>query len=67
MGRRAVREGIKYGMRSEDYAHLYALEEDFWWFEGMREITSHCSTRCLPAGKIDILDAGCGTGGIARD
>ena len=65
MGRRAVREGIKYGMRSEDYAHLYALEEDFWWFEGMREITSALlDPLCLPAGKIDILDAGCGTGGM---
>lgn len=52
-------------MRSEDYAHLYALEENFWWFEGMREITSVLLDPArLPAGKIDILDAGCGTGGM---
>jgi ubiquinone/menaquinone biosynthesis C-methylase UbiE len=54
-------------MRSEDYAHLYALEEDFWWFEGMRDITSALlDPVCLPAEKIDILDAGCGTGGMLK-
>lgn len=52
-------------MRSEDYAHLYALEEDFWWFEGMREITAALlDPVCLPARRRDILDAGCGTGGM---
>src|SRR5918998_1770013 len=52
-------------MRSEDYAHLYALEESFWWFEGMRDITSALlDPVCLPARRRDILDAGCGTGGM---
>lgn len=52
-------------MRSEDYEQLYALEENFWWFEGMREITSALlDPVCLPAKGRDILDAGCGTGGM---
>lgn len=53
-------------MQTEDYAHLYALEEDFWWFTGMREITAALlDPVCPPApGKNrSILDAGCGTGG----
>src|SRR5918998_2094609 len=54
-------------MRSEDYAHLYALEESFWWFEGMRDITSALlDPVCLPARRRDILDAGCGTGGMLK-
>ena len=27
-------------MQEEDFTYLYALEESFWWFAGMREITS---------------------------
>ncbi|MBA3439612.1 MAG: class I SAM-dependent methyltransferase [Pyrinomonadaceae bacterium] len=53
-------------MQTDDYAHLYALEEEFWWFTGMREITAALlDPFCLPApGKTrSILDAGCGTGG----
>ncbi|MBA2732501.1 MAG: class I SAM-dependent methyltransferase [Acidobacteria bacterium] len=52
-------------MRAEDYSYLYELEESFWWFDGMREITAVLlDPLCPPAreGKM-ILDAGCGTGG----
>lgn len=50
-------------MQVEDYEYLYALEEDFWWFAGMREVTAalldpFCSAR---RDRV-ILDAGCGTG-----
>lgn len=53
-------------MQAEDYAYLYALEEDFWWFVGMREITATLlDSVCPPTVPRDrsILDAGCGTGG----
>lgn len=51
-------------MQAEDYAYLYELEENFWWFAGMREITaSLLDSYCLPAHTRTILDAGCGTGG----
>ena len=55
-------------MQPQDYAYLYELEENFWWFVGMREIT-----RSLLDPIIDpiiaergglVLDAGCGTGGM---
>jgi ubiquinone/menaquinone biosynthesis C-methylase UbiE len=50
-------------MRAEDYADLYTLEESFWWFVGMREITrALLDPLCLPAKDSAILDAGCGTG-----
>lgn len=51
-------------MQKEDYESLYSLEETFWWFAGMREITSVLlDPLLLPSRKRVILDAGCGTGG----
>jgi ubiquinone/menaquinone biosynthesis C-methylase UbiE len=52
-------------MQAEDYADLYALEEDFWWFAGMREITAALLPPVsLPLSGSMVLDAGCGTGGM---
>ena len=50
-------------MQKEDYAYLYELEEKFWWFVGMREITASVLDRYCPPRERKILDAGCGTGG----
>lgn len=50
-------------MKTEDYEYLYQLEERFWWFAGMREITAALLDPLLPARDRMILDAGCGTGG----
>ena len=50
-------------MQTEDYEYLYRLEENFWWFAGMREITATLFAPFLPPGDRVILDAGCGTGG----
>ena len=52
-------------MRSEDYEYLYALEEDFWWFVGMRKITATLLDPLCPRMQDRfILDVGCGTGGM---
>jgi SAM-dependent methyltransferase len=52
-------------VKAEDYADLYSLEESFWWFLGMREITaSMLDPLCPPSQDRVILDAGCGTGGM---
>jgi SAM-dependent methyltransferase len=52
-------------MEAEDYSYLYELEEDFWWFVGMREITAALlDPVCPPTRDRLILDAGCGTGGM---
>lgn len=50
-------------MRTEDYEYLYQLEENFWWFAGMREIAAALLDPFLPPRDRVILDAGCGTGG----
>jgi ubiquinone/menaquinone biosynthesis C-methylase UbiE len=50
-------------MRADDYADMYALEEDLWWFGGMRAITAALLDPVCPPGRDRrILDAGCGTG-----
>jgi len=50
-------------MQTADYEHLYALEESFWWFVGMRAITSALLDPFCPPGRDRlVLDAGCGTG-----
>jgi len=58
-------------MQTEDYEYLYRLEEEFWWFAGMRQITASLLDPLLsahdpgaaPPQSRAILDAGCGTGG----
>jgi SAM-dependent methyltransferase len=52
-------------LRAQDYADLYALEESLWWFTGMREVTrAVLDPFCPPGRRRDVLDAGCGTGGM---
>src|SRR5688572_29710891 len=49
-------------MRAEDFDLLYSLEEKYWWFAAMRQITDTITARELRSGNLRILDAGCGTG-----
>src|SRR5262245_112233 len=49
-------------MRTEEYDHLYKLEENYWWFAGMRRITDTIAAKNLERPAIRILDTGCGTG-----
>src|SRR5687767_4004090 len=50
-------------MRTEDYQHLSELEEEFWWFVGMRQITATLLDPVLSEHLArTVLDAGCGTG-----
>jgi SAM-dependent methyltransferase len=50
-------------MRTEDYEYLYDLEEKFWWFTGMREISASLLDPLLSGSESLLLDIGCGTGG----
>ncbi|MFN0122699.1 MAG: class I SAM-dependent methyltransferase [Blastocatellia bacterium] len=50
-------------MQVEDFAYLYELEEQFWWFAGMRDVTAALLDPVItPAANQRALDAGCGTG-----
>jgi SAM-dependent methyltransferase len=49
-------------MHTQDFELLYQLEEKYWWFVAMREITDTIIRRELREPALRILDAGCGTG-----
>jgi SAM-dependent methyltransferase len=50
-------------MQPQDYEYLNALEEEFWWFAGMRNVTGAVlDPYCSPSRDRVVLDAGCGTG-----
>jgi SAM-dependent methyltransferase len=49
-------------MRAEDFDLLYKLEETYWWFVAMRQITDAIAADALQNPDLRILDAGCGTG-----
>jgi len=46
------------------YAQYFAFEQNDWWFEARRRIVLEliASHKMAPNRKIDLLDAGCGTG-----
>lgn len=52
-------------MRTAEYEAMYQVEDSHWWYVGMRRVAdallrSRFGDR---AGALEILDAGCGTGG----
>ena len=52
-------------MEAQLYLDLDALEDDHWWFRGRRAIVRAALARRLaPAARREILDVGCGTGGM---
>jgi SAM-dependent methyltransferase len=59
-------------MELEQYDLMFAREERHWWYVGMRRIAAALLERYppltqRPAGQdLEILDAGCGAGGMTR-
>lgn len=55
-------------MRTEEYAAMYGVEDAHWWYTGMRRVADALLRSRINGrvGGLDILDAGCGTGGNSR-
>jgi SAM-dependent methyltransferase len=59
-------------MEKEQYDLMFAQEERHWWYVGMRRISTALLEQYQPhtgqpTGRpLDILDAGCGSGGMTR-
>lgn len=52
-------------MKKEEYQRIFELEEKHWWYLGMKKIaTSLLSPQIKNKNNLEILDAGCGTGGM---
>src|SRR5262245_20137688 len=52
-------------MEKKEYQTLYSVEDDYWWYRGLRSLVSSSIDRFrTPGEKFQLLDAGCGTGGF---
>lgn len=52
-------------MEKREYQVMFEIEDDYWWYVGLRDLVASLLQKYGPAGKgIRILDAGCGTGGF---
>jgi SAM-dependent methyltransferase len=49
-------------MREQEYDWMARLEQDFWWYRGMRRLTLALSQDIPRADVLKCFDAGCGTG-----
>lgn len=50
-------------MKKEEYQVLYNIEEDYWWYVGLRNlVTSYVGRFMKKRSAPRMLDAGCGTG-----
>jgi len=59
-------------VKSEYYDQYYELEDNYWWFVGMRHIFRRCIKNMLKDYRTDkedirILDIGCGPGRMIMD
>jgi SAM-dependent methyltransferase len=52
-------------MRADEYSAMYAVEDEHWWYVGMRRVADALLARRFNGrrGSLQVLDAGCGTGG----
>ncbi|RJO60629.1 class I SAM-dependent methyltransferase [candidate division WS5 bacterium] len=52
-------------MEKEEYKVMYDIEDNYWWYAGLRKLVLASIDRfACKEGKLRILDAGCGTGRI---
>ncbi len=52
---------LKTTMNSKEYDRMYQVEEELWWYKGLRDLLAYYLKK-EPHRKLKILDVGCGTG-----
>jgi len=53
-------------MQLDEYRKLAEVEDRMWYFGALNRRIDHWLTRLLPNGPVQLLDAGCGTGGLIK-
>jgi SAM-dependent methyltransferase len=56
---------MKAGMESVEYTLMQEVEETMWWYRGLHANILGALAKYAP-GFTDLLDAGCGTGGMLK-
>lgn len=51
-------------MRKDEYQRVFELENSHWWYLGMQKISFTLLSSFQHPKNLQILDAGCGTGGM---
>jgi len=51
-------------MKKNAYTEMFNVESRHWWYVGLHDLIILLSETLLPQRPLDILDAGCGTGGL---
>jgi SAM-dependent methyltransferase len=54
-------------MEINEYQTMYLVEDNYWWYVGLRKLIFDCIAGMNDNLKIKILDAGCGTGRILEN
>ena len=49
-------------MEKDEYALMYELETDYWWYKALHELVEFHVKKITAADQLRIFDAGCGTG-----
>jgi len=53
-------------MKNNAYVEMYQVETQHWWYVGLHDLISVLTDKLFPVLPLDILDAGCGTGGLLK-
>lgn len=53
-------------MELDEYRKLAELEDRMWYFSILHDLIDHWLSRHLPSDAAEVLDAGCGTGGLIK-
>lgn len=53
-------------MELQEYHNLRQIEDTHFWFRSLHELVLHTLQRQSSDGTLTMLDAGCGTGGLAK-
>ena len=51
-------------MEKNAYDEMFAVEDNHWWYVGLHDLALEISDRLFSEQILEILDAGCGTGGL---
>ncbi|MGA1796517.1 MAG: class I SAM-dependent methyltransferase [bacterium] len=54
-------------MERHEYAVMFKMEEDYWWYRGLHDMVMRCISRfARHSQRARLLDAGCGTGRLLQ-